>query len=81
MKADLLPNLFVLFQVYLCTKSGIQDKRFIHFTQFIGLFIRPENFTEDLTEKIIEEPVEEIDHHAIMLNGIRAESLNFILQI
>ena len=62
------------------TKSGIQDKRFTHLTQFIGLFIRPENFSEEVSEEIfVEEPVEEIDMHSITLNGIRAPKLNFIL--
>ena len=33
------------------TNSGIQDKKFIHLTQFVGLFIRPEHFLEEPNEE------------------------------
>ena len=30
------------------TNTGIHDKQFIHLSQFVGLFIRPENFLQDV---------------------------------
>ena len=33
------------------TNTGIQDKKFIHLSQFVGLFIRPEKFLEEAEDE------------------------------
>jgi len=37
-------------QVYMFTFTGLQDKRSNHLSQFVGLFLRPEKFLEDLDD-------------------------------
>ena len=37
------------------TNTGIHDKQFIHLSQFVGLFIRPENFLQEVELELEEE--------------------------
>ena len=36
-----------IFQVYMYTYTGLQDKKSNHLTQFVGLLLRPKNFCEN----------------------------------